>query len=389
MMWSDMRSITRREWIVKAGLGTAGLALTGCAAHRGPAAVPAYRRALSRAPFVRPRIEPDQIIRTVVGLRPYRPSGFVVRGERIGEKIVIHNYGHGGGGITLSWGSSALAVREAPAASGDRRAAVLGAGIMGLTTARLLQDRGWSVTFYTKALPPHTTSNIAGGQWAPTSVFEESRSTAAFQAQFKEVARLAHHAFGNLVGSGYGVSWKENYFLNANHVAPRDNYYLRELPELFPSLAELGQDEHPFPSPYVYRFVTMLIEPSVFLRRTMSDIREAGGRFVVREFRDKSEILALEEPVIFNCTGLGAATLFDDAELMPVRGQLVFMPPDDRLDYLTIGGGEGTLYMFPRPDGILLGGTFERGASHLTADQATTDRIVREHARIAREMRVS
>lgn len=378
---------TRREWLLKTGAGAAGLALTGCATKRAPAAARSIPRALSSTAFVRPRILPDQIIRTVVGLRPYRPSGFVVRAERMGEKVVIHNYGHGGGGITLSWGSSALAVREAPAAT-DRRAAVIGAGIMGLTTARLLQDRGWAVTIYTKALPPHTTSNIAGGQWAPTSVFEESRATAAFQAQFKEAARLAHHAFQNLVGGGYGVRWIENYFLNAQHVLPRDNYYLRELPELFPSLAELTPDEHPFSSPFVYRLVTMLIEPSVFLRRTMTDIREAGGRFEIRDFRDRSEVLALGEPVIFNCTGLGAAALFGDAELTPVRGQLVFVPPDERLDYLTIGGGEGVLYMFPRPDGILLGGTFERGASHLTADQATTDRILREHSRIAREMRI-
>jgi hypothetical protein len=103
------------------------------------------------------------------------------------------------------------------------------------------------------------------------------------------------------------------------------------------------------------------LEPAVFLRRTMSDVREAGGRFGVREFRDRSEVLALEEPVVLNCTGLGAAALFGDAELTPVRGQLVFVPPDDRVDYLTIGGGEGVLYMFPRSDGILLGGTFERG----------------------------
>ena len=108
----------------------------------------------------------------------------------------------------------------------------------------------------------------------------------------------------------------------------------------------------------------------------------------MREFRDRSEVLALEEPVVLNCTGLRAAALFGDAELTPVRGQLVFVPPDDRVDYLTIGGGDSVLYMFPRSDGILLGGTFERGASHLTADAATTERIVREHARISREMRV-
>ena len=375
--------LTRRDWLLRAAAGGAALALSGCATRRPAPA----RRVLSPSPFIRPHLRADQIIRTVVGLRPYRAAGFVVRAERMGDKLVVHNYGHGGGGITLSWGSSALAVREA-AGAGDRRAAVVGAGIMGLTTARLLQDRGWSVTIYAASLPPHTTSNIAGGQWSPTSVFEESRATAAFQAQFKQAARLSHHAFGNLVGGGYGIRWIENYFLNARRSPPQDNYYLRELPDLFPSLAELSRDEHPFPSPFVYRYVTMLIEPGVFLRRTLSDVREAGGRIVVREFRDRGEVLALDEPVIFNCTGLGAAALFGDDQLVPVRGQLVFVPPDDRLDYLTIGGGEGVLYMFPRSDGILLGGTFERGASHLTADATTTERIVREHGRIAREMRL-
>src|ERR1700749_3615103 len=51
------------------------------------------------------RVSPDREIRTVVGLRPYRPSGFVVRAEKIGDTLVVHNYGHGGSGITLSWGT--------------------------------------------------------------------------------------------------------------------------------------------------------------------------------------------------------------------------------------------------------------------------------------------
>src|SRR3712207_563362 len=52
----------------------------------------------------------DRLIRTVVGLRPYRAEGFVIRAERLGEKLLIHNYGHGGSGVTLSWGAAALAV---------------------------------------------------------------------------------------------------------------------------------------------------------------------------------------------------------------------------------------------------------------------------------------
>jgi glycine/D-amino acid oxidase-like deaminating enzyme len=77
------------------------------------------------------------VIRTVVGLRPYRPSGFVVRREAIQEKTIVHNYGHGGGGITLSWGTAHLAVEQA-LPTGAMRMAVLGSGAVGLATARLL-----------------------------------------------------------------------------------------------------------------------------------------------------------------------------------------------------------------------------------------------------------
>ncbi|MFT7321109.1 hypothetical protein, partial [Congregibacter sp.] len=97
-----------------------------------------YARPFSRQPFVAPRISEDRILRVIVGHRPFRPSGFVVKRETYDKKEIIHNYGHGGGGISLSWGSSALAVQQATSLPvGD--AAVIGAGIMGLTTARLLQ----------------------------------------------------------------------------------------------------------------------------------------------------------------------------------------------------------------------------------------------------------
>src|SRR5215510_879444 len=115
-------------------------------------------------------VSADRIIRTDVGLRPFRPSGFVVRGETLGDKLLVHNYGHGGAGVTLSWGTADLAARlalEAPA----RQIAVLGAGAVGLATARLLQQRGASVTIYAAALPPDTTSNIAGAQWFPFSAY--------------------------------------------------------------------------------------------------------------------------------------------------------------------------------------------------------------------------
>ena len=72
-------------------------------------------------------ISPDRVVRTVAGLRPFRPSGFSVRGENIGDKVIVHNYGHGGAGITLSWGTAHLAALEALATE-HRDAAVIGGG---------------------------------------------------------------------------------------------------------------------------------------------------------------------------------------------------------------------------------------------------------------------
>jgi glycine/D-amino acid oxidase-like deaminating enzyme len=379
----------RRRGILGLGSAAAGLGLLqGCAT---PLLVPPnYKRPYSNRPFVRPIIREEEVIRTRVGLRPYRASGFVVRAERLGETLVIHNYGHGGGGITMSWGSSALAVRELPDIA-DKRAVVLGCGVMGLTTARLLQQRGWQVTVYAKELPPDTTSNVAGGQWAPTSVARAALETPAFSQQFDEALRISYQTFEKQLGRDYGVSWIENYFLlEALNERTRPSYIDR-WPSMFPDQAILGPEEHPFPAKQVLRFRTMLIEPAIFLPKLMAEILAAGGTIAAREIQTREELVVLGAPVVFNCTGLGAKALFGDNELTPIRGQLVFVPRDDRVDYITHGGvngGDGLLYMFPREDGILLGGAYERDATHLTPDAETSARIIHEHARMAAEMRV-
>src|SRR5205085_790721 len=141
--------------------------------------------------FAPVRVARNRIIREVVGLRPYRAEGFVVDAERVGNKLIVHNYGHGGAGMTLSWGTASLAVdllrdflgtRTPSSALSAKRErshphfAVLGAGVNGLSTARTLQRRfqngPGTVTIYARELPPDTTSNISGAHWSPTTVFD-------------------------------------------------------------------------------------------------------------------------------------------------------------------------------------------------------------------------
>jgi len=370
---TDANQKSRRD--VLRTIGAAGLlAASGCAPMQ--AGSEKYPRAYSRKPLLAPRISRNNIIREIVGHRPYRPSGFVVRSEKFDDKTVVHNYGHGGAGITLCWGSSALAIRETLGMK-KGAVAVIGGGVMGLTSARLLQDAGWDVTIYTRDMARHTTSNVAGGEWGPASVHDPEVSSDAFKSQLLFAARISHHAHTNLGGPEYGIRWLELYRPSDK---PHDDDSMFK--PFYPYTENLTTDEHPFPFPYVQRQVTMMIEPATFLRRLIEDFHQAGGKFVIRNFANKEEILALPEPVMFNCTGLGAGPLFDDEEITPAKGQLIFLPPDPAVDYLTIGGGTNVLYMFSRTDALVLGGSFQVGDYSTQPDPSESERILSENQHV-------
>ena len=356
----------RRTFLGSAALGFGGLALPGCATVSATQAGSAVQRGC--LPPV--KVSADRVIRTVAGLRPYRASGFVVRAEPLGDKRLVHNYGHGGAGVTLSWGTSRLATRLGlPGHQGQ--VAVIGAGIMGLTTARLVQEAGFPVTLYTAALPPDTTSNIAGGQWSPFGHYRENAVTPEWRAQFAAALDYSWRRFQIMVGEDYGVRWLTTYAESGGDPGPADSYH--------PAAARVAPADHPFPVDDIVRFDTMYVETGRFLRQLMRDIQLAGGRFAIRSFVSPAEIAALPERLVFNCTGLGARALFGDTELQPVRGQLAILLPQPEVRYAFTGDAG---YMFPRPDGIILGGTFERDEWVAEPQPEDIARIVASHRRL-------
>lgn len=370
-------SIARRQFLKIAGFGTAiggGFGFTSQPSHVNGAK--SINQDLKFSPV---KISPDRVIRTVVGLRPYRPSGFVVRTQPLNNKTVVHNYGHGGAGITLSWGTSQLAV-DLAMQTNKTSFAVIGCGVVGLSTAILLQRKGFKVTIYAKDLPPATTSNVAGGFWFPTSVYDKSTVNSQFQNQFDLACKISHRMFQDYIGDYYGVWWANQYSLGESTDFPGGR-------ELYPNIMEYKNPTKYFGFDYVQQYSTMMIEPPVYLNALRRDFYLAGGEIKVRAFESLKDIASLREPVIMNCTGLGSGKLFNDNEITPVRGQLCILMPQPELNYCYSGEVDGEfIYMLPRKDGILLGGTFQKGNWSLTPDDIDSEKILKRHMIIADRM---
>jgi glycine/D-amino acid oxidase-like deaminating enzyme len=372
----------RRRYFVKTALLSplAGIGV-GCAGQKTAALLPPPApHSSTRTPInlAVPRISWERVIRTTVGLRPHRDSGFVLRAEKFDTKTVIHDYGFGGAGMSLAWGCGAIAARMA-LEHGDRRAAVLGCGSPGLTAARQLQRRGFDVTIYASAIPPDTTSNMSTAGFTPTSgLVSVERRTPAWDALFREAAATSYRELQLLAGTpGYGVSWKESFNATDNPNAPPAND-----PEagsdLLPEQLQPGRDrevlgpgEHPFPAKYAIRSSRLVIEPNPYLDKLVRDFVFFGGKIVIRKFDTSRDLMSLTESIIINCTGLGSKTLFNDDELVPIKGQLTVCVPQAEVNYWASGrlpGASTTASIYPRSDGIVVGNTRVRGNWSLDPD---------------------
>lgn len=387
--------MNRRTLLSNAGLALAGLGMGACAprsaARAAVAAPPVPRRPMVHLPPV--RVSMDRVIRQTVGLRPHRPSGFVLKSATLDHKTIIHNYGHGGSGMSLSWGTGAMAADMALAHS-ERRAAVLGSGVVGLTTARQLQRRGFAVTIYAANVPPDVTSNFSLAAWTPTSgLVEFAKRTPAWDAQLREAGEIAYRQLQFMAGPRYGISWITNYSpTESAESASGENMLLPRHLQSEQTLLQPG--EHPFASTYAIERPELRIEPNIYLPALMDDVLAFGGQIVIRRFETTRDVMALSENLIVNCTGLGAKALFGDDELIPLKGLLVLLPPQPEVLYSTSGGvnipttQRGLfIHMMPRTDGIVLGGTSERGVWTTDVNAPEKQRIIDNHIGLFASMR--
>lgn len=363
--------------------GSATLALPGhaldFAAPRAPAAM---------------RASIDRIIDITVGIRPFRARGPRIEAERRFGKALVHHYGHGGSGWSLSWGSAqrALALIQASGARPGERIAVIGCGAIGLTTARTAQQAGFKVRLYARDRPPRVHSSAATGLWTPDSrIVTSEHASEAWSADWEAMARASFKVHQSYLGLPSGpVQWHDGYAVSdegfdtplPGHVGEPDYPDLAaRIADLRPRGHALQPGEHPFRTAHARRFTQLVFNIPAYQRLLQDDFARDGGELVQREFRQAREFAQLPEHVIVNCTGDGARQLLADTSLTPVRGQTAHLIPQPEVDYALIYRGHN-LVVLPRRDGLLVAAMGENdfGNDDLRPDRAESEAAVQRLA---------
>jgi len=335
------------------------------------------------------RASTDRITRITVCTRPFRAQGPRLDTEQIGSKLVVHNYGHGGSGWSLSWGSSGVAVRKAMA-SGERDIAVIGCGALGLTSALLLQRAGVRVTIYAKDLPPNVRSSLASGLWTPDSrICLEENATPAFKQLWEQMARNSFQTYQNFLGlSGTPVEFIDNYFVSDEPAAarrrgitdgrPRFAELQRELlPDLLTQGADFAPGTHSLGNRYLRRNSLMMFNLASYARLLLGDFGANGGKIEIAEFHTPDDFAKLREKTLINATGYGARALFGDQSLTPVRGQLARAIPQPEVNYGIFYQG---VSFVPRRDGLVFQVVGDDDYYGFNDDTAVADRGEADHA---------
>ena len=287
--------------------------------------------------------------------------------EQIGDTLVVHNYGHGGSGWSLSWGSGGVAVQKAMASS-PAEVAVVGCGALGLTSARLAQQAGAKVTIYARDLLPQARSARATGSWTPDSRIALSDAVApGFPALWEQMARTSFKTYRSYLGlPGTPVEWIDYYLLHDDAPEPQKAAtspaspaaaelafasYRDRISDLTPHAQTVPAAATPFPVAHVRRSETLIFNVADYGHTLMSDYFAAGGSFVRRDFHHPSELAALPQKVVINCPGYGARALWEDESIVPVRGQIGWLIPQPEVKYGLYYRDVGVL---SRRDGIVV-----------------------------------
>lgn len=242
---------------------------------------------------------------------------------------------------------------------------VLGAGVSGLSTGILLLKAGYQVQIWAKDLPPNTTSNIAAAFWYPFLAEPKAKVTewSSFTLQYLRQNLLADPTSGCVSRSVTEIFAKPG----------KIPWWQTETTQL----RQLNPDDLPPGYGGGYQSESVLMDTSIYMTWLLEQYKQLGGRTQQRTVKDINEALAEFETVI-NCIGLGSRELFNDDQIFPVRGQVVLVKPNGFKEVMADENPDNLVYIIPRINDIVLGGTYQINDWNLEVDPQDTEDILRK-----------
>lgn len=242
---------------------------------------------------------------------------------------------------------------------------VLGAGVIGLTTAVTLLDAGCTVRVVTADPVEETTSYLAAAVWFPTRAGPPERVASWGQRTYETLA-------GQAAAGVPGAVMRESLAL------------YREPPGRPDWTAAVGRvraaadDELPPGYAHGLRFTVPLVEMPRYLPWLVDEVRRRGGRLERRRVGSLAELADGATDAVVNCSGLAARDLAGDPDVYPIRGQIVRVTnPGLTLSVRDEGHPAGRAYVHPRSTDCVLGGTLDEGCWDTRVDPATAEAILR------------
>ena len=244
-----------------------------------------------------------------------------------------------------------------------RRVIVVGAGVVGLSSAVRLLEAGHRVDVVARDLPLETTSSVAAAVWSPYAQPQE---------HVVRWARTAYDAFAALCqDESAGVLMRTGTELFRDGVG--DLWWRDALPP------GAGPDRETSLPPGYASGLTMrtpVIEMPLYLRWLSARVAALGGSIT----RLNLSALPTGDALVVNASGIGARLLGGDATVGPVRGQVVLVEQVG-IDHWWIDS-EPPTYVIPRSRDIVLGGTAIEGEWSRTPDRHVAEAILERAAAI-------
>lgn len=377
----------RRKFVFTLGASTLACYL--------PSSFKAFASTTEVRKIIPPRLDTAYLGEKILCYRPVRKGLPNMTIETIGNQLIANNYGHGGSGWTLAPGCSKYVVDLVAASPKGQSIAkadeitVIGGGVLGLFTAYELVQRGYTnITVVAQSFDKLTSHN-AGGLLAPVSMSNNPEIQPLIdQVGFDAYRFYAQVAQNKLPNFQAGAKIVPAYFedRDSSGLEPYVGKVMQPAKDVILDFGNGTQRKMvSYDDGIFIDTAKMMLALHAFL--------DAKVKFVTKKIEHISEI---SSQLVFNCSGLGAGKLSNDADMVPVQGHLIMLKDQTPahlqsmilvyFDKAKTSVGQEvkrSFYIFPKqlpgsaPNDLgVIGGTFIEGATPDTPNLEEFDILV-------------